>query len=119
MFGTVIRWRIRRNLFLAVVFAALGIAWLSYLGPSHSACSSALVSSLNQSACQGDAARWYVAWGLLLVGATFGVLAVIGYVKNDEAPSQLQHCHTCGTTAPTSANHCANCGAPLATVEDL
>lgn len=84
MFAIVIRKQIRRNLFLAAVLTVLGIVWLSYLGPSHSACNSILVSSLNQSACEGDSVRWYLAWGLVLIGLAFGVLAVIGYVKNDE-----------------------------------
>jgi len=109
----VIRKQIGRNLGMAIVLAGIGIAWLSRLGPSHSLCGSVLVSSLDQSACQGDAVRWYLAWGLVLIGVTFGILAVIGYVKNDELLQKNQHCLSCGSVAQISANNCSNCGASL------
>jgi hypothetical protein len=113
MFSIVIRKQIGRNVIFAIVLVALGISWLSYLGPDHSACSSILVTVADQSACRGDAIRWYLAWGLILVGVTFGILAVVGYIKKDEVHNGVQYCPNCGAPAQIIANNCSNCGASL------
>lgn len=98
---------------LSIISAGLGVAWLSDLGPSHSACESALVAIVVQSACQGVAIRWYIAWGLVAVGIVLMIVTLIDYARSPTHTGAAQFCGQCGTRANAAARHCSSCGARL------
>jgi hypothetical protein len=103
--------RAATGILLALIFGGVGALWLSELSPNHSACSSALIAAVNQSACQGDNLRWYGAWALIALGVLCAIMALIDYSKESSAP--VRNCSMCSTTMNATANNCSNCGAVL------
>jgi ABC-type uncharacterized transport system permease subunit len=110
--------KIKTAVIFAIISAGLGVAWLSYLSPDHTACSSALVASVNQSACQSDALRWYLAWGLVAIGVILVILALIEFARTPRGSDASRFCEKCGQPVGAAAKHCGSYGTELTASTD-
>ena len=110
--------RTKTAIVFAIISAGLGVAWLSYLSPDHTACSSALVVAVNEAACRSDSLRWFLAWGLVAIGAVLVILALIEYAKAPRGPDASRFCTSCGQLVGPEDKHCRNCGTSTAPTHD-
>lgn len=95
---------------VAVVTAALGVAWLSYLSPIETTCKSSLVAALDANACQGVAWRWYAAWGLIAVAVFLGLFALVERLRDPHQVLTSRSCSFCGRVPPDRSHYCPYCG---------